>query len=125
MGVSLGIGPIDGTIERVASHLQQGYKRIKLKIMPGHDVALFQAVRDGISRCASHRGCQQRLYAGRWRLLQALDQFGLDYIEQPLAWDDIHDHAVLQAHARRRSASTNASAASQTRARLCRRMPLA
>lgn len=25
-----------------------------------------------------------------------MDQFGLDYIEQPLAFDDIHDHARLQ-----------------------------
>ena len=29
-------------------------------------------------------------------VMLALDDFGLDYIEQPLAWDDIHDHAVLQ-----------------------------
>jgi O-succinylbenzoate synthase len=25
-----------------------------------------------------------------------MDEFALDYIEQPLAWDDIHDHATLQ-----------------------------
>ena len=31
------------------------------------------------------------LLAERWT------HFGLDYIEQPLAWDDIHDHATLQA----------------------------
>jgi o-succinylbenzoate synthase len=29
-------------------------------------------------------------------LLARLDEFDLDYVEQPLAWDDIHDHAVLQ-----------------------------
>lgn len=28
--------------------------------------------------------------------LQALDAFALDYIEQPLAHDDIHDHAKVQ-----------------------------
>ena len=30
-------------------------------------------------------------------VMRALDQFHLDYIEQPLAYDDITDHAKLQA----------------------------
>jgi len=29
-------------------------------------------------------------------LIRRMDDFALDYIEQPLAWDDIHDHATLQ-----------------------------
>ena len=45
VGVSLGIGPIENTIERVRSHHALGYKRIKLKIMPGHDVEMVSAVR--------------------------------------------------------------------------------
>jgi O-succinylbenzoate synthase len=45
VGVSLGIGPVAGTIDRVRAHAEQGYKRIKLKIMPGHDVAMVRAVR--------------------------------------------------------------------------------
>ena len=45
VGVSLGIGDIPGTVERVGAHLAQGYRRIKLKIMPGHDLAVLDAVR--------------------------------------------------------------------------------
>jgi O-succinylbenzoate synthase len=33
-------------------------------------------------------------------VFKALDDLGLDYIEQPLAWDDIHDHATLQSRIR-------------------------
>ena len=29
-------------------------------------------------------------------VMRGLDTFGLEYIEQPLAWNDLHDHAVLQ-----------------------------
>ena len=29
-------------------------------------------------------------------IIARMDDFALDYIEQPLAWDDIHDHATLQ-----------------------------
>jgi o-succinylbenzoate synthase len=34
---------------------------------------------------------------GDARVFQRLDAYNLSYIEQPLAWDDIHDHAKLQA----------------------------
>ncbi len=96
VGVSLGIGPISGTLDRVASHLQQGYKRIKLKVKPGHDIGLLRAVRDTFP--AAHltvdANCCYTLADSA--LIGQMDDFGLDYIEQPLAWDDIHDHATLQ-----------------------------
>lgn len=95
-GVSLGIGPIDDTIARVSDHHAQGYKRIKLKIQPNHDVALVSAVREAFPEIAlsvDANACYTLADAG---LLQKLDGFALDYIEQPLAWDDIQDHATLQ-----------------------------
>lgn len=96
VGVSLGIGPVDQTAERVASHHEQGYRRIKLKIKPGHDVALLQAVRKAFPdiHLTVDANCAYTLADSA--LLGRLDAFDLDYIEQPLAWDDIHDHAVLQ-----------------------------
>ena len=97
VGVSLGIGPIDSTLERVAAHLEQGYKRIKLKIKPGHDIALVQAVRDAFPTAHLTVDANSCYTLADTALLQRLDSFDLDYIEQPLAWDDIHDHAVLQA----------------------------
>ncbi len=96
VGVSLGIGPIDETISRVASHHQQGYKRIKLKVKPGHDVALVAAVRDAFPDIHLSVDANSCYTLADTAMLQRMDGFDLDYIEQPLAWDDIHDHAVLQ-----------------------------
>jgi len=96
VGVSLGIDDIDKTLERVDEALAAGYKRTKLKIMQGHDVKLVEAVR------ARHPDIKLTVDANTaygladLPVLQALDDFGLDYIEQPLAFDDIHDHAIVQ-----------------------------
>lgn len=96
VGVSLGIGPIDTTLHRVAAHQALGYRRIKLKIMPGHDIALLRAVRAAFPDIALSVDANSAYRLSDMALLQALDGFGLDYIEQPLAWNDIHDHATLQ-----------------------------
>ncbi|HCY98914.1 MAG: o-succinylbenzoate synthase [Rhodobacterales bacterium RIFCSPHIGHO2_02_FULL_62_130] len=96
VGVSLGIGPVPDTLTRVAAHLQQGYKRIKLKVKPGHDIGLLRAVRDTFpdAHLTVDANCCYTLADSD--LIRRMDDFALDYIEQPLAWDDIHDHATLQ-----------------------------
>lgn len=96
VGVSLGIGPIDNTVERVADHVAQGYRRIKLKIRPGHDLGLLAAVRAEFPEIRLTVDANTCYTLADTALLQRMDDFALDYIEQPLAWDDIHDHAVLQ-----------------------------
>src|SRR5574341_196268 len=46
VGVSLGIeGDVDALLRRVETFLKLGYRRIKVKIKPGWDVAVVQAVR--------------------------------------------------------------------------------
>jgi o-succinylbenzoate synthase len=96
VGVSLGIGPVAQTIERVASHHQQGYRRIKLKIKPGHDLALLREIRREFPDIHLTVDANSAYSLADSALLAKLDDFDLDYVEQPLAWDDIHDHAVLQ-----------------------------
>lgn len=96
VGVSLGIGPIEDTLTRVADHLAQGYKRIKLKIKPGHDLRLLAAVRAEFPDIHLTADANSAYTLADGPLLARLDAFDLDYIEQPLAWNDIHDHAVLQ-----------------------------
>ena len=97
VGVSIGIGSIDVTLERIAEAQAAGYKRTKLKIATGHDVALLDAVR------ARYPAIQLTVDANTdygledLALLRRFDEFALDYIEQPLAFDDIHDHAQVQA----------------------------
>ena len=100
VGVSLGIGPVDNTIARAQQHHDLGYRRIKLKIMPGHDVKLVEAVRRAMPDAHLTADANSAYTLADMDTMLALDGFGLDYIEQPLAWDDIHDHAVLQAKLR-------------------------
>jgi len=96
VGVSLGINPIDETLKRVKQHVDLGYKRIKLKIMPGHDLALLEAVRSEFPTIPLSVDANSSYTLDDLDVLKALDRFHLDYIEQPLTFDDLHDHAVLQ-----------------------------
>lgn len=96
VGVSLGIGSIADTVSRARDHHAQGYKRIKLKIMPGHDVELVATVREAFPAMRLSVDANSCYSLSDMALLRQLDTFHLEYIEQPLAHDDLHDHAILQ-----------------------------
>ncbi len=100
VGVSLGIGPIPETLERIGAHLAQGYRRIKLKIKPGHDLRLLEAARTAFPDCHLTVDANSAYTLADSALIARFDAFDLDYIEQPLAWNDIADHAVLQSRIR-------------------------
>ncbi len=101
VGVSLGIQKsIEATLETVQRHLEQGYKRIKLKIKPGWDVKMLAAVRQACPEATLTVDANSAYRLSDLNILRELDGFGLDYIEQPLAYDDIPDHALLQAQLR-------------------------
>lgn len=98
VGVSLGIQPsIEATVESAVRHAEQGYKRIKLKIEPGWDVAMVRAVKAALGDLPVTVDANSSYSLGQINTLRALDTLGLDYIEQPLAWNDMRDHAKLQA----------------------------
>ncbi len=96
VGVSLGIAPIDKTLARVESALDEGYKRIKLKIARGHDVEIVNAVRQAYPHIHLTVDANTDYSLSDIAVLRSLDEFQLDYIEQPLGFDDYHDHAHLQ-----------------------------
>ncbi|MCE5973553.1 o-succinylbenzoate synthase [Sinirhodobacter sp. WL0062] len=96
VGVSLGITAIDTTVERVAEAVEAGYKRIKLKVAQGHDLALLKAVRRAYPDVKLTVDANTAYGLADLATLRAMDAFNLDYIEQPLAVDDIHDHALVQ-----------------------------
>ncbi|MEN9754878.1 MAG: o-succinylbenzoate synthase [Pseudomonadota bacterium] len=96
VGVSLGIMPLEETIAKTQEHLDKGYKRIKLKIMPGHDVKIVEAIRERFPDCPLSVDANSAYTLGDMHVMRALDCFRMDYIEQPLAHDDLHDHATLQ-----------------------------
>ena len=97
VGVSLGIQESEAaTVQAVETHLAQGYRRIKLKIKPGWDVKPVRAVRQAFPDIALTVDANSAYSLADTRTFQNLDAYGLDYIEQPLAYDDLVDHAALQ-----------------------------
>lgn len=96
-GVSLGIQPsIDATVQLVAAHVELGYRRVKLKIKPGWDLEVLGAVRAAFPTLTLTADGNSAYSLADAAHLRQFDRFGLDYLEQPLAWDDIVDHGTLQ-----------------------------
>ncbi|UQN08897.1 o-succinylbenzoate synthase [Deinococcus sp. QL22] len=98
VGVSLGIqSSVEATVDSAVRHAGLGYKRIKLKIEPGWDVAVVRAVKAALPDLPVTVDANASYSLADLNTLRALDSLGLDYMEQPLAWDDMRDHAKLQA----------------------------
>jgi O-succinylbenzoate synthase len=97
-GVSLGIeGRVEALFDQIERYLEEGYRRIKLKIAPGWDVDVVRRVRERYPSIALQVDANSAYTLDDLPTLQALDDFDLLLIEQPLAHDDIIDHARLQA----------------------------
>lgn len=98
VGVSLGIDPSpEMTLEKIEQYLQDGYRRVKVKIKPGHDLHILQEIRrhfPDIPLMADANGAYQLSDMDH---LRQLDACGLLMLEQPFAEEKLHDHAILQA----------------------------
>ncbi len=101
-GVSVGLfDTIDETLAAVDGYLADGYVRIKLKIEPGHDVDLVTAVRHHVGADVVLQVDANAAYTlGDARHLAQLDDLDLLLIEQPLADDDLRQHAELARYLR-------------------------
>jgi len=97
-GVSIGIQDsveeLLGTIDR---ELAAGYQRIKIKIKTGWDIEIVRRVRKQFPGIKLMADANSAYTLADTEHLQKLDDFYLMMIEQPLAHDDIIDHATLQA----------------------------
>jgi O-succinylbenzoate synthase len=97
VGVSLGIQPaVEQLLRRVDQYLALGYQRIKLKIKPGWDVAVVREVRRRHPNILLSVDANSAYRLEDLPQLQALDEFDLLMIEQPLDHDDLVDHAKIQ-----------------------------
>jgi O-succinylbenzoate synthase len=97
-GVSIGIqDSLEDLAERVAVELAAGYQRIKIKIRPGWDLAAVAMIRGRFGPIPLMVDANAAYRLGDAAHLQQLDRFDLMMIEQPLEYDDIRDHARLQA----------------------------
>ncbi len=96
-GVSLGIRETpESLVQAVAQHVEQGYRRVKLKIAPGRDIRFVAAVRERFPDILLSVDANSAYTLADAELLAGLDQFNLLMIEQPLDEEDIVDHATLQ-----------------------------
>lgn len=96
-GVSLGIqDSADDLLRLIERELADGYQRIKMKIKPGRDVEDIREVRKRFPQIKLMADANSAYTLADADRLKALDEFYLMMIEQPLAHDEIIDHAELQ-----------------------------
>lgn len=101
VGLSVGIQPtIDETLRKIEAGLNEGYKRIKIKIKPSWDLNLTRAVRNEFPSTPLMVDANSAYTLADADYLAQLDEFDLMMIEQPLAHDDLIDHAELQTRMR-------------------------
>lgn len=98
VGISIGIHEnIEELVETVRGFIEEGYKRIKVKIKPGFDVGVMRELRRQFPDMPMMADANSAYRLDDIEVLKELDEFNLTMIEQPLASDDIIDHAKLQA----------------------------
>lgn len=97
VGVSIGIQPsVEETTAIIRKRLDQGYRRIKLKIKRGWDVELVKGVRAAFPDIMLMLDANSDYNLDDVAVFQALDAYNLMMIEQPLAYYDIYEHGQLQ-----------------------------
>jgi o-succinylbenzoate synthase len=97
-GVSIGIqDSVPQLLQKIETELAAGYQRIKMKIKPGWDVEVIREVRRRFPDILLMADANSAYTLADAPRLQRLDEFNLMMIEQPLAHDEIMDHAKLQA----------------------------
>lgn len=95
-GIALGMAPPSELVSAVGAALDEGYRRIKVKVDPKSAKPSLRALRDRFPRaplCADANGCfSLKRDLG---LLKDLDAFELQYIEQPLGFGEVEAHSRL------------------------------
>ncbi len=96
-GVSIGIQETpEALVEKIDQELAAGYQRIKIKIKPGWDLKIIELVRNQFPDIRLMADANSAYTLADVELFKEMDQYHLMMIEQPLAHDDIFDHAELQ-----------------------------
>ncbi len=97
VGISIGIQhSVYELLKLIEGHVEAGYKRMKVKIKPGQDVEVVKEIRKAFPTVPLMVDANSAYSLRDIALLKQLDEFNLLMIEQPLASDDIVDHAKLQ-----------------------------
>lgn len=83
-------------VEQIERLISAGYKRYKIKISRTNDMALLSGIRRHFPNLALMADANSDYSLDDCEHLRKLDQFHLLMLEQPLAYNDLADHAVLQ-----------------------------
>jgi o-succinylbenzoate synthase len=96
-GVSIGIqDSVEQLFEKIQTELDAGYRRIKIKIKPGWDLDVIRRVREKFGDIRLMGDANSAYSLDDIELFRQMDEFHLMMFEQPLAHDDMYDHARLQ-----------------------------
>src|SRR5712691_9649667 len=96
-GVAIGIQPsIDELLDTIRRELSAGYQRVKVKIKPGWDGSVAEAIRNAFPDLPFMLDANSAYTLADAPLFKRIDAYTPTMIEQPLAYDDIVDHATLQ-----------------------------
>jgi O-succinylbenzoate synthase len=111
-GISLGIQPEPQLlVERAEAAVAAGYRKIKVKIRPGQDVAYVRAVRTALGPDVELMADANSAYSlAEAPHLAELDELNLLMLEQPLGDDDLVQHATLQRAHRQHQAGASGRA---------------
>jgi len=94
-GWAIGIQGIAETIAAIGAARERGFQRMKLKIRPGHELALARAARLAFPDIPLMLDANSAYGLEDAPIFQAMDELRLLMIEQPLDCDDIYDHSRL------------------------------
>ncbi|MBV9492982.1 MAG: o-succinylbenzoate synthase [Acidobacteria bacterium] len=96
-GISIGIQDSEEELlDAVAEAVASGYHRVKMKIRRGCDVDRIAAVRERFPAMALMADANADYSLDDAAHLRQLDAFHLTMIEQPLSYNDIYEHSLLQ-----------------------------
>jgi O-succinylbenzoate synthase len=96
-GVSIGIQDSPERLVAAAEReIAAGYQRIKIKIKPQKDLEYMAAVRKRFPEILLSVDANSAYRLQEVEHLKKFDEYGLLMMEQPLSWDDMYDHSLLQ-----------------------------
>ncbi|UUV98149.1 o-succinylbenzoate synthase [Vagococcus luciliae] len=97
VGVSIGIQKsISDLLAVVSEYVDEGYRRIKLKIAPNQDISFVKAVREAFPNILLMVDANSAYTLKDVSIFKELDCYELSMIEQPFGYSDFLEHATLQ-----------------------------
>jgi len=96
-GISLGIKQdLDDLLRLVEEATQKKYHRIKIKVKKGKDFSILKTLREHFPEIKLMVDANGDYEETDLHLLKRFDDFNLMMLEQPLSYDDIYLHSLIQ-----------------------------